>query len=157
MKEIVFYFDFGSPYAYFARHQLVDLAARHGCKIVWRPIDLRRAKQEAGNTGPPTVAIPNKLAFANKDFARWSALYGIPFKSIGGIEGVRELNLGVLYALRKGQAERYIERVFAHCWGHGGNPADADFLTALLADFGWNATDFEAFIRSDEAAEEYER
>ncbi|MDD3798605.1 MAG: DsbA family protein [Novosphingobium sp.] len=41
--------------------------------------------------------------------------------------------------------------------GHGGNPADADFLTALLADFGWNATDFEAFIRSDEAAEEYER
>ncbi|WP_374527000.1 2-hydroxychromene-2-carboxylate isomerase [Novosphingobium sp.] len=156
MTDIVFYFDFGSPYAYFARHKLVEIAARHGCGIDYRPIDLKRAKLESGNNGPPTVAIPNKLAFANRDFARWAERYGVPFKSIGGIEGVRELNIGALYALNRGQGAAYIERVFDHCWGHGGRPDDQAFVAGLIADMGWDADDFRAFVASDAAAAKYE-
>jgi 2-hydroxychromene-2-carboxylate isomerase len=157
VTSIAFYFDFGSPYAYFARYKLVEIAARHGCSIGYRPIDLKRAKLESGNNGPPTVAIPNKLAFANKDFGRWSARYGVPFKPISCIEGVRELNIGALYALSKGQGADYIERVFLQCWGLGGNPADAAFLASLIAEMGWDKGEFDAFVKSDEAAAEYER
>ena len=157
MSDIVFYFDFASPYAYFARHRLAEIAARHGRSIAYRPIDLKRAKLESGNDGPPTVSIPNKLAFANRDFQRWSERYGIPFKTIGGIQGARELNIGTFYALRKGQAEDYITRVYDHCWGRGGKPDDAAFLAGLLADLGWDRAEFESFVNSAAAAEEYEQ
>ena len=40
MPTIDFYFDFVSPYAFFAHHRLPQIAAKHGCDIAYRPIDL---------------------------------------------------------------------------------------------------------------------
>ncbi len=36
-KQIDFYFDFTSPYAYLASTQIEALASRHGYSVVWRP------------------------------------------------------------------------------------------------------------------------
>ncbi len=155
MNQIVFYFDFMSPYAYFARRKLIEVAAKYNKEIIYRPIDLKRAKLESGNDGPSTLAIPNKLAFANKDFERWSKIYGVPFKSVGGPLGGRDLNVGTLYAIKKSQVEAYVEKVFDHCWGRGGKPDDADFLSGLIRDLGWNAADFDAYVKSDIAEREY--
>lgn len=157
MNEIVFYFDFLSPYAYFAQHKLVEIAKQHGRMIDYRPIDLKRAKMESGNDGPSTRAIPNKLAFANRDFERWSMRYGIPFKPVGGHDGARDLNVGALYAIAKGQAETYIARVFDHCWGRGGRPDDPDFMKGLIADLGWDFGEFADYLQSAAAEDEYER
>jgi len=37
-NPIDFYFDFSSPYGYFASTKIDDLAAKHGRSVVWRPI-----------------------------------------------------------------------------------------------------------------------
>ena len=33
-----FYFDFSSPYGYFASTRIDELAARYGRSVVWRPM-----------------------------------------------------------------------------------------------------------------------
>jgi 2-hydroxychromene-2-carboxylate isomerase len=157
MRKITFYFDFLSPYAYLARYKLMEIAAKHNCEIVYRPIDLKRAKVESGNDGPSTLMIANKLAFANKDFERWAKIYGVPFRSIGGPVGGRDLNVGALYAIKKNCAEEYLDRVYLHCWGMGGKADDAEFLSGLMSKMGWDEADFNAFVASDEAEAEYER
>ncbi|HKA43994.1 MAG TPA: DsbA family protein, partial [Burkholderiales bacterium] len=35
---IDFYFDFSSPYGYFASNKIDELAAKHGRTVIWRPI-----------------------------------------------------------------------------------------------------------------------
>ncbi len=36
--SIDFYFDYSSPYGYFAAMKIDDLAARHGRSVNWKPI-----------------------------------------------------------------------------------------------------------------------
>jgi len=76
MAKIDFYFDFVSPYAYLANLRLPKLAREHGCEIAYHAIDLAAAKAAAGNTAPPTAAMPAKLKYAIADFARWGERYG---------------------------------------------------------------------------------
>lgn len=40
MRNIDFYFDFISPYAYFASTQIEAIALRHGYTVAWRPFRL---------------------------------------------------------------------------------------------------------------------
>jgi 2-hydroxychromene-2-carboxylate isomerase len=45
---IDFYFDFSSPYGYFASTRIDALAARYGRKVVWRPFLLGAAMKITG-------------------------------------------------------------------------------------------------------------
>jgi 2-hydroxychromene-2-carboxylate isomerase len=47
-KHIDFYFDFSSPYGYFAAQSVEDLGARWGRVIAWRPFLLGAAFKESG-------------------------------------------------------------------------------------------------------------
>lgn len=74
---VEFYFDFSSPYAYFAAHQIDELAARHGREVDWRPILLGPAFAASGNQ--PLVAQPLKGAYSRHDWERVARLTGIPW------------------------------------------------------------------------------
>jgi len=39
---IDFYFDFSSPYGYFASTRIDALGAKYGREVVWRPVPARR-------------------------------------------------------------------------------------------------------------------
>ena len=75
--DIDFYFSFGSPPGYFASTAIDGLAARHGRRVRWRPVDLREVFAEEGLK--PTVAYPRKGAYHRRDWARTARLHGIPF------------------------------------------------------------------------------
>jgi 2-hydroxychromene-2-carboxylate isomerase len=75
---IDFYFDFSSPYGYFASAAIDELAARHGRQVVWRPILLGAVFNITGQQPLPT--IPLKGSYAKHDLARSARLYGVPFK-----------------------------------------------------------------------------
>lgn len=75
---IDFYFDFSSPYGYFAGAKIDALAARHGRSVIWRPILLGAVFKITGQQPLPT--IPLKGSYANHDLARSARLFGVAYK-----------------------------------------------------------------------------
>jgi len=75
---IDFYFDFSSPYGYFASTRVDELAARHNRSVTWRPILLGAVFKVTG--GQPLPTIPLKGSYTAHDLARTARLLKIPFK-----------------------------------------------------------------------------
>lgn len=77
-NPIDFYFDFSSPYGYFASTHIENLAAKHGRNVNWRPILLGAVFKITGQQ--PLPSIPLKGSYANHDLARSARLFGLPYK-----------------------------------------------------------------------------
>jgi len=77
-NPIDFYFDFSSPYGYFASTKIDELAAKHGRDVTWRPILLGAMFKITG--GQPLPTIPLKGSYAAHDLARTARLYKVPFR-----------------------------------------------------------------------------
>lgn len=155
MKEMDFYFDFLSPFAYLARYRLVQIAEKHGVSVVYKPIDLAKAKLAIGNNGPTNRAMPIKLAYLMTDLQRWADQYDVPFEVVKN-HNSQLLNIGMFFARDGEQTARYVEIAFRLTWGAGGAPDDEALLRQLAREMGWNETEFLAFLQSPEAVERYE-
>ncbi|HZR35250.1 MAG TPA: DsbA family protein [Nevskia sp.] len=73
-----FYFDFASPYAYFAHGAIGALAQRHGLRLRRRPVLLWAILKELGM--PPPAEQPAKSRYMRHDMNRSAAYYGLPFR-----------------------------------------------------------------------------
>jgi 2-hydroxychromene-2-carboxylate isomerase len=75
---IDFYFDFSSPYGYFASTRIDALAESHGRTVVWRPMLLGAVFKITGQQ--PLSTVPLKNTYMAHDLARTAKLLKIPFK-----------------------------------------------------------------------------
>jgi 2-hydroxychromene-2-carboxylate isomerase len=80
-QPIDFYFDFSSPYGYFASAQIDEIAARHSRIVIWHPILLGAVFKITNQQPLPT--IPVKGAYAKRDFERTARLLGARFRLPG--------------------------------------------------------------------------
>lgn len=156
MPAIDFYFDFVSPYSYLAHCRLPEIAARHGYTITYRPIDLKAAKLAAGNTAPPTVAIPPKMKYAMADFRRWCARYNAPLAfTQSGPPDSTPANIATYYAIDRGQVAEYVRAMWEATFATGGRLGDDAILRQVATGLGWDADEVVAFAASDQAARRY--
>jgi 2-hydroxychromene-2-carboxylate isomerase len=72
-----FYFDFSSPYGYFAANRIDAIAARHGRAVNWHPILLGAVFRVTG--GAPLPSLPLKGEYAKRDIPRCARAFGLPF------------------------------------------------------------------------------
>lgn len=72
-----FYFDFSSPYGYFAAHRIDAIAAKHGRTVNWHPILLGAVFKVTG--GAPLPSLPLKGDYAKRDIPRCARAFGLPF------------------------------------------------------------------------------
>lgn len=77
-EHIDFYFEFSSPYGYFASTQIEALAAEFQRQVRWHPILLGPMFQATGSA--PLVDVPVKGQYSLHDMERTAKLFGIPFK-----------------------------------------------------------------------------
>ena len=77
-NPIDFYFDFSSPYGYFASTKIDALAAKYGREVEWRPFLLGAAMKITG--GAPLPSVPMKGDYAKRDFARSAKYYGVDYR-----------------------------------------------------------------------------
>jgi 2-hydroxychromene-2-carboxylate isomerase len=75
---IDFYFDFSSPYGYFAATRIDELAQSYGRSVVWRPMLLGAVFKITGQQ--PLSTVPLKNTYMAHDLARTAKLLRIPFK-----------------------------------------------------------------------------
>jgi 2-hydroxychromene-2-carboxylate isomerase len=75
---IDFYFDFSSPYGYFAAMKIDAFAAKYGREVIWKPILLGAAFKISG--GQPLPTVPLKGPYALRDILRSARFYGVEYK-----------------------------------------------------------------------------
>ncbi|MDM7946125.1 MAG: 2-hydroxychromene-2-carboxylate isomerase [Oceanibaculum nanhaiense] len=75
---VEFYFDFSSPYAYFASLRIDDVAKLYERSVVWKPIMLGVVFKTTGAT--PLLDQPLKGEYAKRDLARTTRLLGVDFR-----------------------------------------------------------------------------
>lgn len=75
---IEFYFDFSSPYGYFAATRIDELAAKYGRSVRWQPVLLGAVFKKTGGTPLPMVPLKGDYSF--RDFARTARFHGIPLE-----------------------------------------------------------------------------
>jgi 2-hydroxychromene-2-carboxylate isomerase len=73
---IDFYYDFSSPYGYFAATRINALAARYGRSVNWHPILLGAIFKTTG--AQPLPLIPVKGGYALRDMLRTARMHDIP-------------------------------------------------------------------------------
>ncbi len=75
--DIDFYFDFSSPYGYFASTGIDALAAKYGRKVKWHPVLLGVVFKVSG--AQPLTMVPLKGDYSIHDFKRTARFHGIEF------------------------------------------------------------------------------
>ena len=79
-KLVEFWFDFASTYSYPAAMRIEDLAAKTGCRIVWRPFVLGVIFEKQGWRDSPFNIYPAKGNYMWRDMERLCAALAIPFR-----------------------------------------------------------------------------
>ena len=74
---IDFYFDFSSPYGYFASFKVDEIAGRFERPVNWHPILIGAAFQETGNK--PLIDQPLKGEYSAQDWRRVSRFMDVPW------------------------------------------------------------------------------
>jgi 2-hydroxychromene-2-carboxylate isomerase len=77
-EPIDFYFEFASPYGYFASLRIDEIASAYDREVAWRPIMLGAALKATG-TGP-NMNVPLKGPYLLHDAPRCARLLDAPFR-----------------------------------------------------------------------------
>lgn len=129
--KIHFYFDFISPYAYFAWRNLPTLAKKYNREIEAHPVVFGKLLDKWGQLGP--AEIPPKRSWLNEYCFRYAALNGFEYNP------PKKHPFNPLAALRMSLKEvsgadqfRVIDSIFEGGWSHGADLGDLPTLISLL-------------------------
>ena len=130
-SKMHFYFDFISPYAYFAWRKLPALAKKYNREIEAHPVVFGKLLDKWGQLGP--AEIPPKRNWLNEYCFRYAALNGFKYNP------PKKHPFNPLAALRMSLKEvsgddqlRVIDSIFEEGWSHGADLGDLSILTSLL-------------------------
>jgi len=77
MADIDYYFSTLSPFTYLAGAGLEEVAARHGARITYKPLDIMALFPRTGGT-PPKDRHPARQEYRLQELIRQSAKRGVP-------------------------------------------------------------------------------
>lgn len=101
---IDFYFDFSSPYGYFAAHRIDALAKAHGRSVQWHPILLGLVFEVSG--GRPLPSVPMKGDYARVDVPRTARFHGVAYRPPSKFPVSGQAPSRAFYWLARQDAER---------------------------------------------------
>ena len=150
-KQVEFFYDVSSPYAYLAHEEVVRVAAAHGAQVLWRPLLLGGLfKALASSIVPFNDASPNKRELFRKDIYRWAEVRNLPLQwpSVFPMNTVRPMR--VLAQLPGELQSRVASHLFRQYWAADQDIGDARVLQAILTSLGLDA---EALLAGTELPE----
>jgi 2-hydroxychromene-2-carboxylate isomerase len=138
VRELEFFFDYGSPFSYLADTQLKGLAERTGTRVIYRPMLLGGVFKETGNSSP--IAIEAKRKYMMADLERWAKRYGVPplHNAHFPINTIR-LMRGTVAAERLGVFPAYHRAIYDAFWRDGLNLGDTAVVRGVLERAGLDA------------------
>lgn len=153
-SAIEFWFDFSSPYGYFASHRVDGVAAEAQREVRWRPFLLGAVFKETGSR--PLVDVPLKGDYARRDWERLSRLYGVPWRLPARFPIATMAAARIFYWLEAAQpalAKPFAQSCYAAYFGAGRDIGDSGTLVTVGEAIGIAAGDLLAAI-DDEASKQ---
>ncbi len=149
-REVAFFFDFSSPFAYLASTQIEAVARRAGATVRWKPMLLGGLFKAIGTPDVPLFAMPEpKRRLAGIDMMRWAAHYGAPFRppSRFPMNSVKALRM----VLQLPDAERppLVHALFRAYWADDRDLGDDAELAAVAGSVGLDGPALVAGTKGD--------
>ena len=131
-SKIHFYFDFISPYAYFAWRKLPTLAKKYNREIEAHPVVFGKLLDKWGQLGP--AEIPPKRSWLNQYCLRYAALNGFEYNppKIHPFNPLAALRMSLKEVSGNDQL-RVIDAIFEGGWSHGADLGELSTLISLLS------------------------
>lgn len=137
---IEFWFDFGSPYAWLAAHQIGGVAARTGRALRWRPFLLGVVFRETGMA--PLAEQKFRGEYGARDVARLARRLGLGFATAAVPAGVSLACSRAFHAIDAagGDAARFALAALDAGFAEGRDLGSADAARALAGSLGLDAS-----------------
>ena len=135
-----FYFEFASPYGYFASKKIDALAAKYGRDVVWRPIMLGAVFKVTG--ARPLGQIPMRTEYFHRDLPRSATYYDVPFVQPEKVPMNSLAASRAFYWLDENDADlakRLARAVYDAHWGEGRDLSPPEAVAAVAAPLGVDA------------------
>lgn len=117
-----FYFDFISPYAYFASLRIDAMAAQHGREVTWHPMLLGVSVMKVMGL-KPLMETPLKGPYAAHDVARYARRHGIVLGRDPAATPMNPLTAGRAFAWTAKHhpaSAKPLARALLHAYWHDG-------------------------------------
>lgn len=150
-NPIDFYFEFSSPYGYFASTRIESLAAEFNRQVNWHPILLGPMFQSTGSA--PLTQVPVKGEYARHDFARTARLFDIPYHQpdpfpIGTVSAAR-----AVLAVQRSHPEKaaeLIKQLYHAYFAQGKNISQTEIVLDVAETLDIAANDLATQIGQDD-------
>ncbi len=129
MRELDFYFDFISPYAYLASTRIEAIAARYQRRVRWHPFRLGITVVKVMGLRP-LMQTPLKSEYITSDIRRLAQVLDVPLQRNGGLDDPLP-PARVFYALPEEQAAPLAKALLHACWAEGRDISDEAVLIEL--------------------------
>ena len=149
-----FYFDFSSPYGYFATARIDEIGQKHGVPVRWHPILLGAIFKITGAGPLPT--LPLKGGYFGRDVPRSARALGLPFIlpaqfPFGTVTACR-----AFYFVEKTDpagAMRLARALYAAAFGKGRDICPVESVVGIAAELGFDPDWIQAGIQAHETKE----
>ena len=129
MKQLVFHFDFISPYAWLAFERLPQALEGLSVNVEYRPLLLAGLLQHWGSKGPAEIEPKRQWTFRQ---VYWLAAQQGTRLDTPAVHPFNPLPL-LRLAQACGPNRRVVEAIFRHTWEGGGDAVDPARVAALTA------------------------
>ncbi len=147
---IDFYFDFSSPYGYFASTRIDELASRYGRDVEWHPILLGVMYKSTGAV--PLPQVPLKGDYALKDMVRTARFHGIDYQHPHAFPvATQAAARAMLWVQSKSGDDRAIEfakTLFRAYFVEGRNIGDPEVVSTIGGEMGLDRAEVYAGLNS---------
>ncbi|WGF88991.1 2-hydroxychromene-2-carboxylate isomerase [Marinivivus vitaminiproducens] len=150
-EPIVFYFEFASPYGYFASRQIDELAESFDRTVQWRPVMLGAMMKQTG--ARPLFDLPLKADYARQDIPRFARFLGVPLAMPSVLPMNSLASSRAYYWLLDNmpeQAHRVAQAFFHAHWGEGRDLSPPEIVADVAAEAGVDRETLLAGIGSPE-------
>lgn len=141
--SIDFYFDFASPYGYFASHRIDELAAKYGRAVAWRPFLLGAAFKLTG-AKPLSQQSPIRADYFAHDWERLARRFKVPFRIPEGFPHAAVASSRAFYWLDDRDptmAKAFARRIYGAYFGEGRDFTSAEMVAGEAAALGVDRTE----------------
>ena len=144
-KQIEFYFDFSSPYAYLGFKEIKNLEKKHQLKIKYMPIFLGGLHKSAGVTPAAFISLKAKYMIRDTKLVSEKKNIRFTFNTYFPIKTV-DFMRGVIIAEEDNFEKVFVEKIFNAIWKDGLNMNDETVINKVLKNMELNPKTF--FLRA---------
>ncbi|WP_235890252.1 2-hydroxychromene-2-carboxylate isomerase [Sandaracinobacter neustonicus] len=138
--DVTFWFDFGSPNAWFAHQLIPGIEARTGATFTYVPVLLGGIFKATGNQAPMLAFanVPAKIAYQGREMQRFIRRHGLQRFTMNPHFPVNTLALmrGAVAAESIGLLKPYVDAMLPYMWERPRKLDDPAILAETLAEAG---------------------